>query len=96
MEMRRLARLAYPSFDNTTLEQICMDEFINNLERKDLRLKLIHASLPTLDEVVSFCVQWEAIEIADRKGSQIVQAAVDTRSPRDTDIERLISENTID
>lgn len=78
VELRRLIRIVFPKMDETAREELCMSEFVWKIERKDLRLKLRHQRFDSLDGIVAFVMEWEAIELADSQGRKVIQGSVTT------------------
>ncbi len=79
IELRRLARIVFPTLDDSAREQVCIGEFVSRMERKELRMTLRHRQFQTLDDV-AFSMEWEGIELADMQERSVKQGRVDTRS----------------
>ena len=64
-EIRRLARLAYPDFASTAIEEIAREKFVESLTDSTLRLRLHHADTPTLEAAIEFALHHEAWTTAE-------------------------------
>ena len=64
-DIRRLARLAYPDFASTAVEEIAKEKFVESLTDSTLRLRLHHANIPTLEAAIEFALHHEAWDTAE-------------------------------
>ena len=91
VELRRLSKVAFPTMDEVSREAICIAEFIDKMEQRELRLKLRHTSFATLDEAVAFATEWDAIETVDSSICKIVQASTEM-TDREKSLEKEVAE----
>lgn len=77
IELRRLAKMAFPTLNDSAREKVCIGEYVSRVERKELRLALRHRQFQTVDELVAYSMEWEGIELADMRERNVKQAGVD-------------------
>ena len=64
-DIRRLAKLAYPGFADTVVEQLAQEKFVDALPDAKLRLQIHHARPRSLEDAIEFALHNEAWTIAE-------------------------------
>ena len=62
LDLRKLAKQAYPTKDAEFIEESVREQFVEALQNRDLRIRIRQAKLKNLDELVAFAVEHEAYE----------------------------------
>ena len=62
LDLRKLAKQAYPTRDAVFIEESVREQFVEALQSRDLRIRIRQAKLTNLDELVAFAVEHEAYE----------------------------------
>ena len=65
LDLRKLAKQAFPKKDQEYLEDLVKEQFIEAVHSRELRLRLRRAKLSLLDEMVAFSVEHETYELLE-------------------------------
>ena len=74
-DIRRLTRLAYPTYPNQVIEEVCAERFMMALPDSALRLQLHHARPASLEKAMEIAIHNEAWTIAEAAGTPTVAKA---------------------
>jgi hypothetical protein len=70
LEIRSLARKAYPNHDYAFLQEVCCEQFIDAQYERTSRIKLRRAKLYTIDNMVAFLTDYESYELIEDSRSR--------------------------
>lgn len=65
LDLRKLAKQAFPAKDQEFLEDLTREQFIEAVQSRELRLRLRRAKLSMLDDMVALCVEHETFDLLE-------------------------------
>jgi hypothetical protein len=70
LEIRSLARKAYPNRDHAFLQEVCCEQFIEAQYERASRIKLRRSKLYTIDSMAAFLTDYESFELIEDSRSR--------------------------
>lgn len=93
LDLKRLARLAYPKFKDEVLEQIIADRFLDVIESIDLKRHIHLNRITKVEKILEVALEYEAFEGVENanKSRKVGAISVAHGQPNDEKLERLVS-----
>lgn len=90
LDLKRLARLAYPNFKEEVLEQLIADRFLDVLESRDLKRHIHLNRITKVDKILEVALEYEAFECAENSSKPQKVGSTSVSQQSDEKLNRLI------